>query len=149
MPLSSIQELHSLVISDETQLKSYENDVSYSENQSHSQPQFNGKTTASLTSDASLKASDSDDDFLRWKEEVRQAEAEAEALKSGKTKRAEVYVQSAKEEELETQTDDADERPRTPPEGEQEFTDDDGTVYRWDHNLRAWVPQVCYGILKC
>jgi len=141
MPLSSIQELHSLVISDETQLKSYENDVSYSENQSHSQPQFNGKTTASLTSDASLKASDSDDDFLRWKEEVRQAEAEAEALKSGKTKRAEVYVQSAKEEELETQTDDADERPRTPPEGEQEFTDDDGTVYRWDHNLRAWVPQ--------
>jgi len=52
----------------------------------------------------------------------------------------EAYVHSVRE-ELETQIDDANERPHTPPDGEQEFTDDDGTVYRWDHNLRAWVPQ--------
>ncbi|XP_031740498.1 splicing factor U2AF-associated protein 2 isoform X1 [Cucumis sativus] len=33
------------------------------------------------------------------------------------------------------------ERPTTPPEGEEEFTDDDGTPYKWDRVLRAWVPQ--------
>lgn len=33
-------------------------------------------------------------------------------------------------------------RPLTPPEGEEEFTDDDGTKYKWDRGLRAWVPQV-------
>ncbi|PQP95032.1 splicing factor U2AF-associated protein 2 isoform X2 [Prunus yedoensis var. nudiflora] len=32
-------------------------------------------------------------------------------------------------------------RPLTPPEGEEEFTDDDGTKYKWDRGLRAWVPQ--------
>ncbi|KAG6601707.1 HIV Tat-specific factor 1-like protein, partial [Cucurbita argyrosperma subsp. sororia] len=32
-------------------------------------------------------------------------------------------------------------RPTTPPEGEEEFTDDDGTTYKWDRALRAWVPQ--------
>ncbi|KAM1251326.1 hypothetical protein ACFX2I_033708 [Malus domestica] len=32
-------------------------------------------------------------------------------------------------------------RPSTPPEGEEEFTDDDGTTYKWDQGLRAWVPQ--------
>ena len=35
-----------------------------------------------------------------------------------------------------------DERPTTPPDGEEEFTDDDGTTYKWDRGLRAWVPQV-------
>lgn len=33
------------------------------------------------------------------------------------------------------------ERPSTPPEGEEVFTDDDGTTYKWDRFLRAWVPQ--------
>uniref|UniRef100_A0A803L426 RRM domain-containing protein n=1 Tax=Chenopodium quinoa TaxID=63459 RepID=A0A803L426_CHEQI len=33
------------------------------------------------------------------------------------------------------------ERPSTPPDGEEEFTDDDGTTYKWDRSLRAWVPQ--------
>ncbi|PRQ41485.1 putative GYF domain, nucleotide-binding alpha-beta plait domain-containing protein [Rosa chinensis] len=33
------------------------------------------------------------------------------------------------------------ERPSTPPEGEEEFIDDDGTQYKWDRGLRAWVPQ--------
>lgn len=36
------------------------------------------------------------------------------------------------------------ERPTTPPEGEEEFTDDDGTPYKWDRVLRAWVPQVLF-----
>lgn len=33
-------------------------------------------------------------------------------------------------------------RPAIPPDGEQEFTDDDGTHYKWDRVIRAWVPQV-------
>eukprot|EP00850_Spirogloea_muscicola_P008763 SM000047S16902 [mRNA] locus=s47:600587:604523:- [translate_table: standard] len=33
------------------------------------------------------------------------------------------------------------EQPGTPPEGEREFEDDDGTKYKWDGALRAWVPQ--------
>jgi hypothetical protein len=37
-----------------------------------------------------------------------------------------------------------EERPATPPEGEQEFTDDDGTVYKWDRGLNSWVPQVSW-----
>lgn len=35
-----------------------------------------------------------------------------------------------------------DDRPAIPPDGEQEFTDDDGTHYKWDCGIRAWVPQV-------
>lgn len=34
-----------------------------------------------------------------------------------------------------------DQRPSTPPDGEDEFTDDDGTRYKWDKALRVWVPQ--------
>lgn len=34
------------------------------------------------------------------------------------------------------------ERASSPPEGEDEFTDDDGTRYKWDKALRVWVPQV-------
>lgn len=41
----------------------------------------------------------------------------------------------------ETEQADSD-RPSMPPEGEEEFTDDDGTTYKWDRGLRAWVPQV-------
>ncbi|KAF3642642.1 hypothetical protein FXO37_22418 [Capsicum annuum] len=29
----------------------------------------------------------------------------------------------------------------TPPDGENEFTDDDGTRYKWDKALKVWVPQ--------
>ena len=48
-----------------------------------------------------------------------------------------------KEAEAELQTDDFEQdRPSTPPEGEEEFTDDDGTTYKWDRSLRVWVPQV-------
>lgn len=64
-------------------------------------------------------ASNEEDDFEKWQKEVR--EAEAEALSN---------------------INDDNERPTTPPEGEEEFTDDDGTNYKWDRNLKAWVPQV-------
>ncbi|XP_011077112.1 splicing factor U2AF-associated protein 2 isoform X3 [Sesamum indicum] len=62
--------------------------------------------------------SNEEDEFEKWQREVREAEAEAEVNKN----------------------DDQD-RPTTPPEGEEEFTDDDGTTYKWDRTLRAWVPQ--------
>jgi HIV Tat-specific factor 1 len=61
-------------------------------------------------------APDVDDDFEKFQKEVTEVEAEVD------------------------QQD--DERPATPPDGEEEFTDDDGTIYKWDRTLRAWVPQV-------
>uniref|UniRef100_A0A7C8ZS16 GYF domain-containing protein n=1 Tax=Opuntia streptacantha TaxID=393608 RepID=A0A7C8ZS16_OPUST len=54
----------------------------------------------------------------------------------------EKFQKEVKEAEAELQTDDFDQdRPSTPPEGEEEFTDDDGTTYKWDRSLRVWVPQ--------
>lgn len=67
-----------------------------------------------------------DDEFERWQNEVKSAEAEAE-VEAGVDKREPA---------------DDDERPSSPPDGEDEFTDDDGTVYKWDKKLRVWVPQV-------
>ncbi|XP_024926271.1 splicing factor U2AF-associated protein 2 isoform X2 [Ziziphus jujuba] len=72
--------------------------------------------------------SSNDDEFEKWQKEIRDAEAEAEG---GSLSGA---VASALGE-------DNNERPSTPPEGEEEFTDDDGTTYKWDRSLRAWVPQ--------
>ncbi|CAM0148421.1 unnamed protein product [Urochloa decumbens] len=72
-------------------------------------------------------APDAEDDFEKFQKEVTEAEAEAEALKG-----------SAEDGDI-NQMD--DERPATPPDGEEEFTDDDGTIYKWDRTLRAWVPQ--------
>ncbi|RLM58704.1 hypothetical protein C2845_PM18G14810 [Panicum miliaceum] len=66
-------------------------------------------------------APDAEDDFEKFRKEVTEAEAEAEALKGS--------------------AEDGDEQPATPPDGEEEFTDDDGTIYKWDRTLRAWVPQ--------
>lgn len=66
-----------------------------------------------------------DDEFEQWKKEVAEAEAEAEMLKK----------------DFNIEADDLD-RPSTPPDGEEEFTDDDGTTYKWDKGIRAWVPQV-------
>ncbi|KAL0317547.1 UNVERIFIED_CONTAM: HIV Tat-specific factor 1 [Sesamum angustifolium] len=62
--------------------------------------------------------SNEEDEFEKWQREVREAEAEAEV-----------------------NINDDQDRPTTPPEGEEEFTDDDGTTYKWDRTLRAWVPQ--------
>jgi hypothetical protein len=91
---------------------------------------------------------DVDDDFARWQEEIRQAEEEAEAMKAGKGRR---YHADFRKREGETKAQwtmpaveakEEEERPQNPPEGEEEFIDDDGTVYRWDHALKAWAPQV-------
>ncbi|XP_062105143.1 splicing factor U2AF-associated protein 2 [Humulus lupulus] len=68
-----------------------------------------------------------DDEFEKWQKEIREAEAEAEA-ENGSTGFGGATL-------------DNDDRPSTPPEGEEEFTDDDGTTYKWDRGLRVWVPQ--------
>ncbi|XP_057801639.1 splicing factor U2AF-associated protein 2-like [Salvia miltiorrhiza] len=70
--------------------------------------------------------SNEEDEFEKWQREVREAEAAAAA---------------EAEAEAEANINDNPERPSTPPEGEEEFTDDDGTTYKWDRTLRAWVPQ--------
>ncbi|XP_042493452.1 splicing factor U2AF-associated protein 2 isoform X2 [Macadamia integrifolia] len=80
--------------------------------------------------------SDNDDDFAKWQKEVREAELEAELLKNGAPS-----ADVGGFDELKHLEGDAGERPMSPPDGEEEFTDDDGTTYKWDHGLRAWVPQ--------
>ncbi|GJW92056.1 hypothetical protein Tco_0169609 [Tanacetum coccineum] len=62
-----------------------------------------------------------DEEFERWQNEVKEAEAEAGVTND------EVAAD--------------DERPSSPPDGKEEFTDDDGTAYKWDKKIRAWVPQ--------
>lgn len=69
-----------------------------------------------------------DEEFENWQKEVSEAEAEAEA------------EATALKPDSAIGNDDF-ERPSTPPDGEEEFTDDDGTLYKWDRSLRAWVPQ--------
>lgn len=64
----------------------------------------------------------SEEEFEKWQREVR--ESEAVGLNNGS--------QSAEDDLI---------RPSTPPEGEEEFVDDDGTRYKWDRGLRAWAPQ--------
>ncbi|KAK7269053.1 hypothetical protein RIF29_21768 [Crotalaria pallida] len=67
------------------------------------------------------------DEFERFQNEIKEAEAQVEGRQVGS------FSDDAGQVEPE--------RPSTPPEGEQEFTDDDGTKYKWDKNLRVWVPQ--------
>ncbi|KAL2641663.1 hypothetical protein R1flu_009250 [Riccia fluitans] len=130
LPLSSVPELCS----------------STSQTVEVSEPRYSGAQTGSQITAAPrivaveatpVKASaDEDDDYKKWQEEIRKAEEEAEALKSGKGKQTdEVFNGQAETVPVD------DERSQTPPEGEDEFTDDDGTVYKWDKRLRAWVPQ--------
>ncbi|GMH13053.1 hypothetical protein Nepgr_014894 [Nepenthes gracilis] len=84
--------------------------------------------------------SGNDDEFEKWQKEVKKAEAEAEAevekLKNGCVSE----IIGGFNQFAEVGGVDQD-RPSTPPEGEEEFTDDDGTAYKWDRGLRAWVPQ--------
>ncbi|CAM8960158.1 unnamed protein product [Rhodiola kirilowii] len=74
-----------------------------------------------------------ENEFERWQEEVRKAETEAQAemQNPGSTFKAVDDISNL----------DDDERPNSPPEGEDEFVDDDGTKYKWDRGIRAWVPQ--------
>ncbi|XP_031277114.1 HIV Tat-specific factor 1 homolog isoform X2 [Pistacia vera] len=73
-----------------------------------------------------------DDEFEKWQREVREAELEAEKLKNGSV--------SSNVGGCSGGVDDHDGVPASP-DGEEEFTDDDGTTYKWDRSLRAWVPQ--------
>lgn len=98
---------------------------------------------------AAAASTDVDDDYLRWQEEIRLAEEEAEAMKAGKLHRyhkdfrkqvefaAEAPVVTAAPVEEEAAVVEAS----AAPEAETEFTDDDGTVYKWDPDRYAWVPQ--------
>lgn len=75
-------------------------------------------------------STNADDEFEKWQKEIKEAEAEAELLKTGS-------ISSSHGEFGGDYHDSA----FTPPDGEEEFTDDDGTRYKWDKNLGAWVPQ--------
>ncbi|KAL8052300.1 hypothetical protein ABFX02_06G201813 [Erythranthe guttata] len=83
-------------------------------------PPQNASNSVHVTSNEE-NTTNEEDEFEKWQREVREAEAEAEA-------------------EAASINDDI-ERPSTPPEGEEEFTDDDGTTYKWSRDLKAWVPQ--------
>ncbi|XP_019083831.1 PREDICTED: HIV Tat-specific factor 1-like [Camelina sativa] len=69
-----------------------------------------------------------EDEFEKWQREIKEAEAEAERLKNGSVSGTELV-------------EDDHESASSPPEGEDEFTDDDGTRYKWDKARRVWVPQ--------
>lgn len=70
-------------------------------------------------------------EFERWQNEIKEAEAQFEGSEFGSVSG-----------DVEAEMGGGSDRPSTPPEGEEEFTDDDGTKYKWDRNLRVWVPQV-------
>nr|BAJ53149.1 JHL23J11.4 [Jatropha curcas] len=88
-------------------------------NESHSTDKEQAKDSSSVP------FSDDDAEFEKWQREVRDAEAEAQQLKNGSDSGSIGAGVGA----------------MSPPEGEEEFTDDDGTTYKWDRGLRAWVPQ--------
>ncbi|XP_074293590.1 uncharacterized protein LOC141620681 [Silene latifolia] len=116
--LSSVPELMAEVYGDKTQSLS-----SGHKEQSNVCPQ----ETVSTYSESGTAPVSNDDEFEKWQNEVKKVEAEAELLKNG--------TASSQLEGFEH------DRPSTPPEGEQEFIDDDGTLYKWDRSIRAWVPQ--------
>jgi len=76
-----------------------------------------------------VASASTEDEFEKWQREIKDAEAEAERLKNGSVSGTELV-------------EDDHERASSPPEGEDEFTDDDGTKYKWDRARRVWVPQV-------
>ncbi|CAD6268872.1 unnamed protein product [Miscanthus lutarioriparius] len=87
-------------------------------------PELHSIVTAAKDQSGQAAAPDVDDDFAKFQKEVTEAEKEVK----GSAEDGDVGPQD-------------DERPATPPDGEEEFTDDDGTIYKWDRTLRAWVPQ--------
>ncbi|XP_031491071.1 uncharacterized protein LOC116258095 isoform X1 [Nymphaea colorata] len=80
--------------------------------------------------DTTTEGSGNTNEFHKWQKEIR-----AEPVPNG----SELGTETAGL--LEDAAADYDDRPQTPSDGEEEFTDDDGTRYKWDHGLRAWVPQ--------
>ncbi|XP_039125438.1 HIV Tat-specific factor 1 homolog [Dioscorea cayenensis subsp. rotundata] len=104
-------------------------------------PELSTVISVQKASSSSIRdATDNDDDFTKWEKEVKEAEAAAAALKKGTVISGLGSVQQ-EESVLEEADTGLDNRPATPPDGEEEFTDDDGTTYKWDRGLRAWVPQ--------
>ncbi|KAJ0977064.1 hypothetical protein J5N97_012538 [Dioscorea zingiberensis] len=103
-------------------------------------PELNMVMSVQRSGPSITNTTDKDDDFAKWEKEVKEAEAAAEALKKGTATSGSGSVQQ-EESVLEEPDTGLDERPATPPDGEEEFTDDDGTTYKWDRGLRAWVPQ--------
>ena len=85
-----------------------------------------------------MVSSETEDDFEKFQKEVIEAESEVEALKA---KAADGDL--SKEHVI----DDPDERPASPPDGVEEFTEYDVTIYKWDRTLRAMVPQVSVAFL--
>lgn len=106
--------------------------------QSSEDPGANGQAAATP---------DVDDDYLKWQEEIRLAEEEAQALKAGKTHRYHKdfrkQVEFSQSDSPAVVEDSAEPEPEAsaPAEAETEFTDDDGTVYKWDPYRNAWIPQ--------
>ncbi|KAJ7534422.1 hypothetical protein O6H91_13G093700 [Diphasiastrum complanatum] len=150
-PLSSIEDLHSF-------LKTHGSTLKTSVNAEQISSEKNGEVVPNeqgfSVKDRVADEGNEDDDYRKWQEEIRKAEEEAEALKSGrggrgrKVEREKIPAENKRIEEAAI-TVDADEQLQEeavewregPAEEEQEFTDDDGTVYRWDSHLQVWVPQ--------
>lgn len=112
-----------------------ESTLAWSEGQSEWQPlsSIPGLSAKVYEQDSNLltavPANNNDDDELeKYQKEVGETEATAEVSSPSASRNFGMV--------------DGDlDRPTTPPEGEEEFTDDDGTTYKWDRALRAWVPQ--------
>ncbi|PIA57557.1 hypothetical protein AQUCO_00600339v1 [Aquilegia coerulea] len=83
-----------------------------------------------------LTGINNDDEFVNWQREVQEAE-----LESGVPEQVTGASDGAGFDQSNELVGDDNDRPSTPPDGEEEFTDDDGTSYKWDRELRAWVPQ--------
>ncbi|XP_068647899.1 splicing factor U2AF-associated protein 2-like isoform X2 [Aristolochia californica] len=131
MPLSSVPELYTGMAMGQNLDHSTSGGVL-------SEPQIENNLQGERSNEPIYHASitDDDDEFTKWQKEVKAAEIEAKALKNAGNNGFDDSNGTVKETEV-----DADERPLTPPDGEEEFIDDDGTTYKWDRGLRAWVPQ--------
>nr|XP_012569991.1 splicing factor U2AF-associated protein 2 isoform X3 [Cicer arietinum] len=100
--------------------------------QSH-QPDSSSTVHQPDSSSTTVPAAADVDEFEKWQKEIQEAEAQVESSDFGSFS-GDVGGGGVVEDP---------ERPSTPPDGEEEFTDDDGTKYKWDRNIRAWVPQEC------
>ncbi|XP_073223932.1 uncharacterized protein [Cicer arietinum] len=98
--------------------------------QSH-QPDSSSTVHQPDSSSTTVPAAADVDEFEKWQKEIQEAEAQVESSDFGSFS-GDVGGGGVVEDP---------ERPSTPPDGEEEFTDDDGTKYKWDRNIRAWVPQ--------
>ncbi|GBG75895.1 hypothetical protein CBR_g21137 [Chara braunii] len=90
-----------------------------------------------------------DEELIRFKDEMRRAEMEAEAAewtgkrtREGGKKGDGVAAESrGEDEEGEEEAHDQERCGNNPLDGEDMFLDDDGTVYNWDRSARLWVHQ--------